>query len=590
MVALLLPAIAPAWPSQVGLDDGRETREAMMHYAAGARALASEHYQDAADEFTTAVKLDPLLVIAHYGLGQAYMALKDYPSAVRAYVGCRKAFHDDVLIQIDRQAESEQRIHAEILAIEDQLAVAGSGAPGGGGLSKWKGAFTASNPAHMRELLDSLRTRRSRASAPDQDAPSWISLALGSAYFRNGAFADAEREYVAALKVEPGLGEAHFDLAVVYLSTKRPDDAERELAAAEKAGIKVPDDLRADLKRQRAPSPTPALSRHEGFLEEVLRRYSSDAPGAVAEVASWPAARLAELVAAAGAGPRSAGAALMLLTDAATRVRDTGGSAATQERAAAEIAHRVSVESSSDGQGRDFVRRWYEAVALQAQAETRWDDALAWTERGLKAFPGSPELLLVVASTEEVLAQRPTYSGSPIPVMDAQARQSLDEAFQARERRTHLERAGQAARDAVAAAPQRIDLQVRLGRVTWRLGDLPSARVTLASALERQPKGPDSYLARLFLGRVEQDAGRLAEAARSYEAAIALEPQCQAAHLALSHVELLLGDEAAARREAEAAIRPAGWRSGIDPFWLYPWGVSRRARALLETLRREAAP
>ena len=353
----------------------------------------------------------------------------------------------------------------------------------------------------------------------------------------------------------------------------------------------MPDDLRADLKRQRAPVPAPAASRHEGVLEEVLRRYSSDAPGAaVGEVASWPAARVAELVAAAGARPAGAGAALMLLTDAAMRVRDTGGSAATQERAAAEIAHRMSVESSSDGHGRDFVRRWYEAVALQAQAETRWDDALAWTERGLKAFPGSPELLLVVASTEEVLAQRPTYPGSPVPALDAQARQPRDEAFQARERRTHLERAWQAARDAVGAAPQRTDLQLRLGRVTWRLGDLPSARATLVSAVERQPAGPEAYLARLFLGRVEQDAGQLSEAARSYEAAIALEPQCQAARLALSHVELLLGDEAAARREAEAAIRPAGWRSGIDPFWLYPWGVSGHARALLETLRREAAP
>ena len=207
-LALLLSplATAPAWPSQLGPDDSRETREATMHYAAGTRALAAEHYQDAADEFTTAVKLDPLLVIAHYGLGQAYMALKDYPSAVRAYVGCRQAFHDDVRIQIDRQASWEQRINAEILAIEDQFAVAGSGAPGGGGLSKSPGAFAGSNAAHMRELLDSLRTRRSRASAPDQATPPWISVALGSAYFRNGAFADAEREYLAALEGRTGHG------------------------------------------------------------------------------------------------------------------------------------------------------------------------------------------------------------------------------------------------------------------------------------------------------------------------------------------------------------------------------------------------
>ncbi|HXB56039.1 MAG TPA: hypothetical protein VN461_14740 [Vicinamibacteria bacterium] len=40
-------------------------------------------------------------------------------------------------------------------------------------------------------------------------------LALGSAYYRSGALGDAEREYLAGIKVKPGFGEAHNNLAVV---------------------------------------------------------------------------------------------------------------------------------------------------------------------------------------------------------------------------------------------------------------------------------------------------------------------------------------------------------------------------------------
>lgn len=39
---------------------------------------------------------------------------------------------------------------------------------------------------------------------------------------------------------------------MVYLLTKRPDDADREIALAEKAGFKVRDGLKQDVQRLRA--------------------------------------------------------------------------------------------------------------------------------------------------------------------------------------------------------------------------------------------------------------------------------------------------------------------------------------------------
>jgi Tfp pilus assembly protein PilF len=248
IVAVLCTSRLSAAPAPTAAaDEVRSRREALQHYQNGTQAMSTEHYAEAADEFEQAVKLDPLLVLAHYGLGQARMALKDYPAAVRAYVGCRKAFHDDVAIDLQRDSGREQRLDDQIRAIEDQLAILGSGRPASG----FSRPLSSLNPVILQQQLDTLRVQRRRGTAAPQPTPPWISVALGGAYFRQSAFADAEREYKAALEVDPTVGEAHNNLAVVYLLTKRPDDAEREIALAEKAGFKVRDGLKQDVQRLR---------------------------------------------------------------------------------------------------------------------------------------------------------------------------------------------------------------------------------------------------------------------------------------------------------------------------------------------------
>jgi tetratricopeptide (TPR) repeat protein len=246
-VRLLAARAEPAPPADV-----HARHEALVHYDAGTQALTTERFEEAAAEFEQAVKLDPLLVLAHYGLGQARMALKDYAAAVRAYVGCRTAFHDDVATELERDSGREQRLDAQIRALEDQLAIIGSGRPSGS-----LRPLSQANPANLQQQLDTLRSQRRHGIVAAQPTPPWISVALGGAYFRQGAFSDAEREYKAAVEVDPRVGEAHNNLAVVYLLTKRPDDAEREIALAEKAGFKVRDGLKQDVLRLRASPPAP---------------------------------------------------------------------------------------------------------------------------------------------------------------------------------------------------------------------------------------------------------------------------------------------------------------------------------------------
>jgi tetratricopeptide (TPR) repeat protein len=180
------------------------------HFKAGMSALAAEHYEKAEAEFQNAVEIDPLFDAAFYGLGQVYMATKRYERAVRAYLSSRDAFKASI--------------------------------------SAAKYDAVARNREEQRQL--EARLNRSKG-APPLPVPAGLSMALGSAYYRTGDLEGAEREYLEAVRVDPAFGEAHSNLAVLYMFTSRLDQAELEVALAEKSGFKVNPRLKDDLKKQR---------------------------------------------------------------------------------------------------------------------------------------------------------------------------------------------------------------------------------------------------------------------------------------------------------------------------------------------------
>jgi tetratricopeptide (TPR) repeat protein len=337
--------------------------------------------------------------------------------------------------------------------------------------------------------------------------------------------------------------------------------------------------------------------------EAVIQRYQSgDREGAVSAMARWPESRLRDEITALGALREEARraldpsalvlwhrvpvrAALMLHTDCALQTRRVGVSPLLHEWVTAEIARMLR----DDGAHRAFARRWYEAMAGLAVSENRWGDGLDWAERGLRDFPDSAETLLLFGAIEETSAALVASRVSEEAFLAPDTRTAGAARLHAQAVRDRLERASRALRSAVAADPALAEARLRLGRVAWQLGEAAEARAALEEALGRNHTPDQAFLAHLFLGRVHEDAGRLDEAARSYEAALALESQAQSARLALSHVRFRQGDAGVARAEAERALRPAGVRLRPDPFWLYPWGPSVGVEDRLEALRREAS-
>jgi Tfp pilus assembly protein PilF len=221
----------------------RDQHAASQHFKRGMESLLGEKYDVAETEFKAAVAIDPLYDAAFYGLGQVYMATKRYPDALKAYLASRDAFKAATAAEVLAGTESDRRLRDQIDALKDNernLTRLGTGNSAQNTLDQIRAQI---------QQLESRKSRRSGATPPP--VPAGLSMAIGSAYFRLNDVANAEKEYRAAVEVNPNFGEAHSNLAVVYLVTGRAAEADVEVKAAEKAGFRVNPKLKDDIAAKR---------------------------------------------------------------------------------------------------------------------------------------------------------------------------------------------------------------------------------------------------------------------------------------------------------------------------------------------------
>ncbi len=231
-----------------------ERQQALSAYGAGRDLVMAERWAEAEDPLTAATRLDPLHPESHYALGQALMGLKRYPEAVAAFTRSREAFACAALTDAAKR-EAEGRLDEEMRSIRESVR----------GMEQERLKLTrvswremnretplslAESNRLLHELearLAELQRRRRRGSG----APPEVFLALGSAQFNAGSLPDAEREYRAALELDPGSGDAHNNLAVVLMLTSRLEEAEREVKLAEKAGVPVDPLLKDEIRKRK---------------------------------------------------------------------------------------------------------------------------------------------------------------------------------------------------------------------------------------------------------------------------------------------------------------------------------------------------
>jgi Tfp pilus assembly protein PilF len=235
-VLAMSAALTPRADAQ--LADTVHRAQAIQFFRAGQELLSGEQFEKALDAFSKAVENDRLLSIAHYGIGQANMNLKRFASAIKAYkdsIEALRTLHslqETSKFEVDRQREDEIR---ELKTLLNQT-------------RNMREPTRLQYEQRLRDLED-----QRRSIGKTFQPPAEVLLALGSAYFRNGDREAAEANWKAAVDVNPKYGEAHNNLAVIYMQSGKLNEAEQELKLAEKNGFNVNPQFKNDLKdRQKA--------------------------------------------------------------------------------------------------------------------------------------------------------------------------------------------------------------------------------------------------------------------------------------------------------------------------------------------------
>ncbi len=238
--ALLVLAAAPHASGQ-----SKAVRDrALIEYRLGWDDMTVEKFAEAAAEFQNAIDIDPSFEEAYYSLGRADMALKRYAEAIAAYTQCRDRYQARAGRKFTNAQEAQRSRREQITEIDDRIRY----------LQQLPQTLQVQDQLRQiqefkRRMLEDIS--RGNNISIENSVPAYVSLALGSAFFRAGQMQDAEREYKAAIAADSSAGEAHQNLAVLYLMTKRYDEAERSLEAAKKVGFKVNPALEAEIRAKK---------------------------------------------------------------------------------------------------------------------------------------------------------------------------------------------------------------------------------------------------------------------------------------------------------------------------------------------------
>jgi tetratricopeptide (TPR) repeat protein len=239
VMALVAATLVSALPAQAQTTDLRQ--KARPHVATAWEHMRKEAFDQAIKKFQEAIDIYPEFEDAYYGLGLANVRLRRYDAAIAAYLKCRDLYESQSGRQFANQQEAQRYRRERMMELDEAARLMQSGPQ------------TMQTQSRLRQLDEQRRTleeaiQRGNSFSVGGGVPSFVHLALGSAYFRIERWADAEREYKRATEIDPKAGEAFNNLAVVYLQTGRPKEADEAVKAAEKAGFKVHPQLKADIK------------------------------------------------------------------------------------------------------------------------------------------------------------------------------------------------------------------------------------------------------------------------------------------------------------------------------------------------------
>ena len=187
----------------------------------------------------TRSSIDPEFEIPYYGLGRAHMALKNFNCRDhRATNAAASLYRAQAGRQFTNAQEAQRYRQDRITEIDEQIRQAAIGADD----RRTRRIMLRQLQNVRRDIQENIQ--RGNNMTIESSVPAWVSLALGSAYFRSGRSRDAEREYKATIAADSRAGRSAQQSRRRVSS--RPDGSPKRLTslqAAKKTGFKVNPEL-----------------------------------------------------------------------------------------------------------------------------------------------------------------------------------------------------------------------------------------------------------------------------------------------------------------------------------------------------------
>jgi tetratricopeptide (TPR) repeat protein len=196
------------------------------HVAAGDAYFAQKKYPEAVIEYRVAIDAAPNSGSTRFKLAEAYAAQSLVTSALEEYVRAADLMPDNAeaqlkagnLLLLSRQFEDANARARQILARDPNNAPA---------LLMLGNAL-----AGLKQFDEALAANRRAVAVALDSTASGMYLNLGTIAFIEGEREEAERAFLKAVEIDGANPETHVGLANFYWAAGRPADAERALKAA----------------------------------------------------------------------------------------------------------------------------------------------------------------------------------------------------------------------------------------------------------------------------------------------------------------------------------------------------------------------
>jgi tetratricopeptide (TPR) repeat protein len=225
-------------------------------YLDGANQFAKGALDKAEKKLLAALAIMPEHADAYYVLAQIHLKRKELPQALDSITVAEKnyaanaQFHTFTYQQyLDRLRQQRQELEARRGQVQDAL----SGIPVSRADPNFKRDSLAGEIQTLTHSIQIIDSRLNSPIPPTFEVPAEYFYIHGNVFYQMGRPLDAAAQYREAIRLDPRLGSAYNNLALVLFSQGNYQEALDCLSKAEGTGVKINPDFKKAVEAKIAP-------------------------------------------------------------------------------------------------------------------------------------------------------------------------------------------------------------------------------------------------------------------------------------------------------------------------------------------------